>query len=347
MPAIEENILKKQIREQDFQRVYLIYGEESYLVEQYSDRMIQKLVSGEMADFNLQRFDGKTSADAILDAVEELPVFSDRKCVVVTDLDADSYPAADMTKLLDLLGDLPESCVLIFREISVTVNAKRSAKWKKFLQAVEKSGCSVEFKRREVGDLVKYLVDLAGKRGVQCSPDCARYLTRVCGLDLNTLNNEMEKLCAFAQDRGEITREDVDLVAVRTTEAATFRLANALMAGEYDRAFGILDDLFYQREEPVTILAALSSAYTDLYRAKAAVESGVTISQAAQDFEYRNLEFKLKNAARAGSRMKLSSIRRCLSCIYQADTQMKGSRMDNRTLLEKLMAELLLISVKG
>lgn len=215
------------------------------------------------------------------------------------------------------------------------------------MQAAEKYGASVEFKRREVGDLVKYLADFAEKRGVRCSLDCARYLTRVCGTDLNTLNNEMEKLCAFVQERGEITREDIDRVAVRTTDAVTFRLANALMAGEYDSAFAILDDLFYQREEPLAILAALSSAYTDLYRAKAAIESGVSIAQAAQDFEYRNMEFKLRNAAKSASRIKMSTIRRCLSCIYQTDVLMKSSRTEQRTLLEKLMAELLLISVKG
>ena len=58
------------------------------------------------------------------------------------------------------------------------------------------------------------------------------------------------------------------------------------------------------------------------------------------------MDFKLKNAARACRKLDLSQLRSCLDALYQADRELKSSRTDNRVILEKTMAKLLLISAK-
>lgn len=346
MPALEEPAFKKQIKEKQFQRVYLLYGEEPCLIEKYASLIIARVVGGGMEDFNLQKFDGKTPVNDIAEAVEALPLMAEKKCVLVSDFDAEAMNASEAKKMEELMNRLPESCVLIFRMTSVEVNVKKSAKWRNFVKWLEKAGASVALGRRDTGALVKYLTELASKRGCVFPAEEAKYLIRLAGVDLSTLTNETEKICAYAGE-GTIRREQVDAVAVKTTETAAYKLANAIISGGYDQAYELLGVLFYQREDPVVILAALASAYVDLYRAKAAVESGVSISQAAQRFEYRSLEFKLRNAARDCGKLKLSQLRKCLDCIYQTDGELKGSRTDQRVVLEKLLAKLLMISVKG
>ena len=73
---------------------------------------------------------------------------------------------------------------------------------------------------------------------------------------------------------GEITGEMVESLVPKTTETTVFLMANALTAGEYERAYRLLEQLFYQNEEPLSILGALSASYVDMARVRAALESG-------------------------------------------------------------------------
>lgn len=60
-------------------------------------------------------------------------------------------------------------------------------------------------------------------------------------------------------------------------ETTVFLLSNALVRGDYSKAYALLDLLMAQREEPYTILAVLSSAYIDMYRVRAAIEAGKNV----------------------------------------------------------------------
>ena len=342
MPAIEEAVLKKQIRERNFSRVYVLYGEEPYLVTEYAKRIISRVAGGPMEDFNLQYFDGKAPVEEIAEAVEALPLMAEKKCVVVSDYDAEGANAAETAKMKQLLTEPPESCVLLFRQRSVAVDLKKSAKWRNFIKLADQCGNTVAFAQRDASSLAKSLSENASARGYALPADCAKYLIRQCGQDLSTLLGEMEKICAFCGEQTGITREAIDAVVVKTPETAVYRLANALISGQYSEAFGILDTLFYQREEPVFILGTLSSAYIDLYRAKAALESGTAIPELANIFDYRKLEFRLRNAARDCRKLTMEQLRQSLGWIYKTDIKLKSTRTEPRILLEELLARLLL-----
>lgn len=342
LPAIEETMLKKQIREQNFSRVYLLYGEEPYLVTEYAKRIISRAAGGPMEDFNLQYFDGKAPVEEIAEAVEALPLMAERKCVVVSDFDAEGANASETAKIKQLLTDPPETCVLLFRQRSVLVNPKKSAKWRNFIKLVDQCGSSVFFAQRDAASLAKSLSENAAARGYTLPTDCAKYLIRQCGQNLSILLGEMEKICAFCGEKTDITREAIDAVVVKSSETAVYRLANALITGQYGDAFRILDTLFYQREEPVFILGALASAYIDLYRAKSGLEGGMPIPEVAKLFEYRNMEFRIRNAARDCRKLTIEQIRESLEWIFQTDLKLKSTRTQPRILLEELLSRLLL-----
>lgn len=96
------------------------------------------------------------------------------------------------------------------------------------------------------------------------------------GNDLNALTNEVTKLCAFAGG-GEITAEQVEKTVTKNMETTVFLLSNALVRGDYSKAYALLDLLMAQREEPYTILAVLSSAYIDMYRRARRDRSGQNV----------------------------------------------------------------------
>ena len=347
MPEITEAELKKQIEKSDFQRFYFLYGEEKYLVDYYARKLIRKAGSEGPGDFNLQKFDGGDNGiDEIAAAVEALPVMAERKCVAVSNLDVGTLRGAESSKLFELLEDLPETCVLVFYNLSFDFDERRDKIWRKFLTAAGRAGAAVPFRHLSEAQLEKFVCSGAEKRGCIITRRNAERMIALCGGGLQTALNELEKLCAYAGS-GEITAQMVDLLTVKNLEARVFDLSKAILAGSGDRAYTILDQLLYQNEEPVAILAVLSGAYLDLFRVKTSLQSGFTALEPAKYFDYARKEFRLKNAGYEVKRYSDEMLRQSLEALLEADTALKSARGDRRLVLEKLIARLIWIAEGG
>lgn len=341
MPALSDAQLKKDLAQEQFGALYMLYGEEKHMLKLAAKKLMKKAVDGQVPDFNFHEFSNDTSVDAISDAAEALPMMAQRKCVAVSDFNVEDKNAVELGKLYELLENPSPSTVLVFYYPTLEFSVKKSAKWKKLLKAAENKGFSVEYPLRTAAELNKILVQDAGKQGCSLSKQNAGLMIEYAGADLKTLLSENAKLCAFANG-GEITRNMIEDMVTKTTETTAFLLAAALVSGEYEKAYACIDQLFYQREEPVMILSALSASYVDLYRVKVALQSGKPATAPAQYGEYKGREFRLGKAERSLRGVSLTSLRSSIDILLQTDAALKGSRADPRILLDSMVAKLLL-----
>ena len=343
LPEITEQELKTQLRQKAFASVYVLYGEEAYLKSFYADRICTRAVDDAMRDFNFHRFEGKgVDWQSVADAVEAFPMMSERTCVLLKDIPVDTLNEAEKGKMMAVLSDVPPTCTVVLWFDTVQVQPKKSAKWRNFLKELQSSAQLVLLDKRGRGDLVKLLRGGAEKRGCTLSADNAAYLVTLVGDDLTNLLTELEKLCAFKAS-GEITRADIDALAVKTVDAVVFDLSKAMFAGDAGKAFHILADLFVQKTEPVLILGALTACYVDIYRVKVATLSGGRAEDAASVFAYKGKEFRLRNAQRDGRALSLTQVRQCLGILLECDKNLKGSGTDPRLLLETCLTQLMLV----
>ena len=341
--AITEATLKERIKDENCP-LYVLYGEEPYLVEQYT-RLIVKQTVGEEADaFDLQQFDGQSvTLPQLEEAVEALPMLTEKKCVLVRDMDAS---AGDAEGLLGLIRNLPDSCVLVFRQMTVQPGTKKA--WKTFLDEAASVGIVARLDRKSEADAAKLLMAGAKRRGCTLDQRDAVYLVGQVGNDLNLLLRELDKLCALAGE-GEITREMIDRAATKNLEAKVFDLSKAILRRDTPQALQLLHRFAVQREDPVPILGVLSSAYADLYRAKVAVTAGQSADTLAADFKttYTHKEWRLRNAARDGARLSTDTLRRSLEVLAQTDNALKQTNADGRSLLEQTVVKLIRLIQEG
>lgn len=343
MPVISEKELKAKIKASEFSNLYFIYGEEKYLVKHYSNLLVNKIVQPDFSDFNLHIYDAKNiDFDEVFEAAEALPMMSDYVCIIIKDLQADSLNADDIKKLELLVSDIPESTVIIITLPTVSVNMK-SAKGKVAFSLFEKLGTVVEFGRFSLQQLTKLIEKGAKDRGCTISYSDSSYLISLVGDDMSVILNELEKICAFRKN-GIITRQDIDAVIVKSVQARAFDLAKALVANNCDTAMLILDTLISMKEEPINILGAIITPYVDMYRAKVYISGGLRAEDAAKDFNYKNKEFRLTNAARSVSKYSLSQLRQFLNVLYEADSKLKSTQVEGRLILEQTITKLLLVS---
>lgn len=336
----------KRLLDEGLSRAYFIFGGEDYLKKFYVGRISSAAVGEGLEGFNLRVLDGKnTDVRGIIGAADTLPVMSERCCVLVKDMDIDALEKEDADALAEAVRNLPRTCVLIFYQETVEPSTAKSSKAMSVISAVRAVGVAAKLDRRGTQGLAALVSSGAKRRGCLISPDTARYLVSFVGDDMNTLLNELEKVCAYAGG-GEILRRHIDEACVPTVEAAVFDMVKAIVAGNADRAYELLDILISRKTEPVALMGPMISVYADMYRAKVCIASGGRAEDAAEMFPaaYKGREWKLRAAARDASRLTLGALERSLDELAEADLRIKSFFTDGREQVERCIASLILIS---
>ncbi|MBR4888403.1 MAG: DNA polymerase III subunit delta [Clostridia bacterium] len=347
MAEINEATLKKQVDSGAPERVYFLYGEEKKLVRRAAGRIMEAF-GGTFEDFNLQKFPAEATADDVHTAVEALPFMSEFKCVAVADMNFESMAANELAKFKEIIANVPESTVLVFWYPTLDFEYKKAGKWKTFLTQMGKTASLLPLGHMPQAELEKYLCARAAKRKCELPRKLAGKMIEYAGSDLQVLESELEKLCAFALETagGAIDDAMVEKLTTQNMETTVFKLTDAIVAGQFDRAYGLLDMLFYQNEEPIGIVTVLGNSFIDMYRVRAALQGGKTSAFPAEYENYRGREFRLKNAERDVRRLSTDVLRECLAAILAADLSLKSSRTPPRIVVEELLAKLLLITKK-
>lgn len=343
MAVINEQDFKKEALAGNFSRLYFIYGEEKFLVKRYTEYLRSKIEGKNPSGFDTDILSSSVELEDISQSAEQLPLMSERRCVCVNDFDFEALSENDLKSLTAFCSDLPESTVLIFSQPTLTFDAKKANKTKKFAAAAEKCGTVLRIEKKGEIALEKQVISWAKRLGCEISDINAAKLIESCGTDMTALKNETEKLCAYTGE-GVITEEAIRLVAVKNLEARIFALSDSIIRRDYNTAYRQLDLLFYQREKPEVILGVLSSAFVDMYRVKTAVESGEKSSALKDIFPYKGKEFRIRNAERDMKRYSSATLSEILDAIADTDIKLKSSGGDGRLLLETLIAKILLIA---
>ncbi len=347
MAIVSEDILKKDISSKRFASVYLLFGDDSYLKKYYKDTLSQKATGGDPF-FNLQKFDDNSALQDVFDAVNQFPVMAEQKSVVFSDFDFNHRSKSDFDNFIELINNANDTCVLIICFDTVEFDAKRGTKEKKILAAVDKvGGVCAEINHRTITSLVKMLSDGAKKRGCVFGEIAARYLIETSGSDLNTLKNELDKLCCYVGE-GEITKDIIDKVSVKTVDASVYDYVKQIFAGNISAALTQLNDMFFMHIEPISILYNISSSYIDIYRIFVANKNGISKTDVAKDFSYpKNKLFLLDRASQNLRKFDAKKLRFSLNCICETDKLLKSFNADAQSALEQLTVKLVYIITKG
>ena len=347
MAKLNEQGFRKELSSGKLSNLYVIYGEEKYLVRKYTDALISAAVGKAASEFDLFRFNSETPLENIFYAAEQLPMFTERKCVCVKDYNINSLSDSDYKQLEAFCSDISPSTILIFSMPTFTVdNNKKGGKFSKFISFAEKSGNTLELKILDETALRNRIISWCEKNGCKIERINASKIVSYAGSDLNTLKNETDKLCAYA-DGKEITEEIIQKLCIKNSESNIFALSNYISNNDFNAAYRQIDLLFEQNEPPEKILSLISSAFIDIYRLKAAAEAGKSISEVVEDFNYGRKSFRLNKIKNNALKFPKESLREIFEAILEADIKLKSTRGDSRIIIETLTAKMLLAVKRG
>ncbi len=346
MAVISEEVFKSRIKSGNLAPTYILFGDDGYLKKMYAEKLT-KMTADKDDIFNFCRFGADCDLQEVYDFLWQIPMMADKKCAVLCDYDFEHCSKTDFDKLLSLATDCPDTSLLIIWFDSLIIDAKKSAKFKKLVSSAEKGGgAAVELNHRRAPELVKMLTDGAAKRGCKMDPAAARYLIESAGEDINTLVNELDKLCNYVP-KGEITKATVDYVCVKTPEASVYNLSKQIFARQSGEALKTLDELFFMRFEPMMILYTVSSPYIDMYRLYTLKKSGADKRELVELYGYKGKEFLIDRAAQNLRLFDFKKLSLSFEALVDADRRLKSYGADGRIVLEQLIIRLIYIIAKG
>lgn len=345
MSQLTRKDFKQQINKGQFYNFYLIYGDEKMYVKVDTDSLVTKLMGKTPNEFNYHTFVYPCSLDDVAVAVQVVPFASEYNCVKIADMDVNSFNDSEMEQLISILKNVPDTTVVIFTMPTLEHNAKSpGAKFSKLVKFVEKNGVVCFDGKESDINLARQLVKWASKMDVKMEQADAYKLIEYAGEDLNTLRNELDKLCSYVGEGGLITREHIELLVPKRLEANIFYLAEDIIAERSDNAFTALDALFYQKVEPDQIIIVLSRAYIDFYRARVALESGISTADIAKEFNYGRRAFLLNKGQKQTKKMPTSALRDSLDVITETIAEFHSVGINKRLALDNLIAKLLILA---
>ena len=343
---LDDRALKSSLETGVTLPVYIIAGEDVYLKKQALDRIIAATVEpGD--DMNLIRFAHNVELQQVYDELNGFPIMADKKCVVLVDYDINDADKSDFENLLELAGDPVDTSVFVIYFGNTEIDFKKSDRFKKLLAAAEKAGGAlVRTDHKTSGELARWLVASAKKRGCNMSPNAATYMVEVCSADVSTLSGEIEKLCFFV-DGGDITRETVDRVCVKSIEASVNDLSAKIMAGDSAAALKFLDELFFANVEPYLIFYNIASSVIDMFRVLAAKAVGKRPEDIAGPFKYGKREFLLRRAQANLKKFDAKKLDLAFDALIKAEGELKSFGGGERLILEKLIVRIIYIMKTG
>ncbi len=258
--ALREAVQNKQVG-----TLYFFHGEEPYLQEYYLRQIRKMLLPEGLEEFNHRTARADTcSLEWLEQAIDSLPVMSERTLVEVEDWDPFSLNKKDMPRFLKLVEDIPEYCCLIF--VYDTIPWKGDSRTK--LGALLKDrNANVSFNKQEQSDLIAFIAREFKRTKHTITNEDARYLIFRCGNEMSNLAGEVAKLSAYCT-QPQITQADIDFITVPVMEAVVFQITDAIAARDFDKAANAMSDLLYSSEDPYKIIAVIGKYFRQLYSAR-------------------------------------------------------------------------------
>lgn len=345
MPELSRKDLKQRINKGQFDNIYLIYGDEKMYVKVDTEYLVTKLMGKTPSEFNFHSFAYPCSLDDIAVAVQVVPFTSEYNCVKISDMDINALKKEELEQLSAILENVPDTTVVIFTMPTLMQDMKKQgASFSKIKNYIKKNGV-ICFEGNETDiSLARQIIKWADKRKIKIEQADAYKLQEYVGDDLYSIKNELDKLCNYVGDGAQITGEHIELLVSKRLEANIFYLADTIVSENSDKAYSMLDALFYQKAEPESVVSVLSRAYVDYYRARVASESGVSMKEVAKEFGYGKREFVLSKALPKIKKMPTSALRKCIDVITETIADFHSTGVNKRIVVDELVAKLLLLA---
>lgn len=245
-----KKILKSKL--EDLKPVYLLFGDESYLINEFVDQFIQRFIEPDLKDFMLSHineededdFDGK-----LYEVCNTISMISPYRIVIARCKDRLTKKNND-TLLRKLWDNFPVNTVLLL--ISQNKPDGRLG----FVSDIKKIGEWIEFALLQNQNLHQWVQNQFAQQGKKIARAGINFLEEHFHNNLQQLKSEIEKIVTYVGDQEMVNLDDVKAIAskdAKLKDYIIFDLVDAIGNRQTRKAMLILEEM--EREgEPLFLI---------------------------------------------------------------------------------------------
>lgn len=319
--------LVQDLKTNQFKNVYLLFGEEAYLKNQYRKKLQDALVSPEDT-VNLNLYEGKNiSVKELIDQAETMPFFADRRLLVVED---SGFFKNASQELAEYLPHVPVTTFFLFVEEEVDKRGK-------LFKTVKSKGRVVEFTRQTEETLQRWILGTLKNEGKNITRATMELFLEKTGTDMKNISMELEKLLSYTLGREVITSEDVEEICTTQTVNKIFDMVNAIAEKNQSRALDLYYDLLALKEPPMRILFLITRQFNILLQVKEMRGHGYDANAIASRLGIQS--FIVRGALRQAEAFSMEQIRQMVEQCIGTEEAVKTGNLGDKLAVELIIVE--------
>ena len=253
---------------------YLIRGSDTAKIDQARTRLRQR-AEHESGAGGLEVFepaDGKGSpdADALAAAIGSLSLIPGRRYLLAARIEKWGKNQAGSVAEALLAAPGETTVVLIARGKVPAVIAEAGKKV---------GGEDLSYDAPEGARLPVHLIEAAGTRGFELTPEAARFMIARMGESLPRLGAELDRLALWAGPDGTVDVEDLEEMVADTSEMSNFALGDAIISGNRQEVIAVAERLLGQGATAGGTVYTTTTSIRRAHKALVRLENGADPSQ--------------------------------------------------------------------
>lgn len=336
MIKIEE--LEKQLNNGKVKGIYLLYGEEIFLLEQQLKK-IKKNFGELIKGINYIIIDENNIQELIEDI--ETPAFGyPNKLIIARNTgifkrEGKGRSSGASKELKDKINDYLKNNVDLINDSVVLVFVEEEAEKNSIFNTIEKIGQICNFEEQKPFQITKRLKIICNNYKVNIEENTLQYLIECCGTNMQDLINETRKLIEYAGENGKIEKQDIDKLCIKKIESIIFDLTDNLGQKKVKEAIDVLYNLIASKEPIQKILITLYNHFKKLYFTKIAIANNKDVATSLN--LKANQVFLVNKYKSQATKFKAFELKRIIQELQDLDYKYKIGLIDINLGLEAIL----------
>ena len=317
--------------DEPLERVYLFYGEDSYIIEKLITAIEKKRFKGKPADpLSWEVFRAtETETRRVIDSVKTVSMFGGNKVVIFRDLE--KLTEADLEIVVNYTCT-PARAHLVL--VASKIDSRRKS-WSEIKKNAFTASCAPLAER----NVTEYIRSSAAAKNIKLDTHAAEAMGNFIGPNRALIERAFEKLSLAVSPETVITPEIVEENVVDTRERSVFELTKAITKRHIPSAIEALQVLLDQKQEPVVINGMLARHARMLLQVKLGLNQKMSESVIAQQIGIN--PYAMREYMEAMPRYSLAELYRFHAEVYEADKALKSKPVPAELILSKLLMSLM------
>lgn len=316
------------------ENIITIYGEVPELIEKKTKEIADNYLQEPKDDFNYVNFNlAETEITACIEEILTLPFLSDKKVVVIKNaylFTGEKGPKdinQNIDQLLEFIQKYDGSTLVIFEVYHSKLDER-----KKLVKTLKKETKLIKIEQMTEEEMKNWIKNELNQQYKDIKQDALNLFIELTGINFNLIKQELEKIILFIGERPTITKQDVETIVNRSLEQNVFLLTDYIQKGQKEEAVNLVNDLIIMKEEPIKLLALITSNFRLYYQCKILGKKGYSQQQIAKTVGAH--PFRVKLALRTSRQYQLNQLMNIINACAETDYKLKSSYMDKQLILE-------------